>query len=94
MLTPRVRVRALEGRTLSNSRGKLFDVVAVDPAGVRVVRRSTGKPRSTIEWWRFDRAEAAGLVRPDVTPSDIRTAKASAFNSVYLAALLRAAAAA
>jgi hypothetical protein len=45
------RIRALEGRTLSTARGTLFDVVAIDADGVRVVPRSTGKPRSTIERW-------------------------------------------
>jgi len=85
------RVRALKGRTLPTVSGQEFHVEDVDERYVRVVPRSSGTPRSPIPRWRFERAEALGLARTGVTPSEIRKAGVSEFDPAYIAAILRAA---
>jgi hypothetical protein len=86
------QIRALEGRTLPTVSGReAFDVIGVDDDHVRVVPRSSGKPRSPIPRWRFERAEALGLATADVTPSRLRHAGVSEFDPAYVAAIIRAA---
>ena len=86
------RVRALKGRTLPTVSGReALDIAEVDDHHVRVVPRSSGKPRSPIERWRFEKAEALGLATADVTPIQLRQAEVSEFNPVYVAAIIRAA---
>ena len=86
------RVRALEGQTLPTVTGReAFEIVEVGDDRVRVVPRSSGKPRSPIERWRFEHAEALGLATADVTPAQLRQAGVSEFNPAYVAAIIRAA---
>lgn len=85
------RVRALEGFTLPTVTGRAaFDVASVDDNYVRVVPRSSGKPRP-IKREQFERAEALGLATTDVTPIQLRRAGISEFNPAYVAAIIRAA---
>src|SRR4051794_13702783 len=85
------QVRALDGFTLPTVSGRAaFDITAVDDGYVRVVPRSSGKPRP-IKREEFDRAEALGLVTADITPIQLRGAGISEFNSAYVAAITRAA---
>ena len=86
------RIRALEGRTLTTeSRRAVFDVIEVNETRARVVPRSSGTSRHGIRRREFDRAEALGLIRSDVTPSQLQRAGVSRFNSSYVAAMIRAA---
>ena len=85
------RIRALDGFTLPTVSGRAaFDITSVDDNSVRVVPRSSGKPRP-IRREDFERAEALGLVRADVTPIQLRRAGISEFNPAYVAAIIRAA---
>ena len=83
-------VRALEGRTLPTERGREFDVPEVGDDHVRVVPRSSGKPRR-IERREFEQAESLGLATADVHPIQLRRAGASEFNPAYVAAMIHAA---
>ena len=86
------RMRALEGRTLATVSGRAaFEVIEVNETHARVVPRSSGRSRSPIPRWRFDRAEALGLARRDVTPSQLQDAGVTARNSAYIAAMIRSA---
>jgi hypothetical protein len=67
-----------------------FDISAVDNDCVRVMPRSSGKPRA-IKREQFEQAEALGLAAADVTPIQLRRAEISEFNPAYVAAIIRAA---
>ena len=67
-----------------------FDIAAVTDGHVRVVPRSSGKPRP-IKREEIERAEALGLATTDVTPIQLRRAGISEFNPAYVAAIIRAA---
>ncbi len=86
------RVRALEGRTLPtvSKREAFFEVAEVGDGYVRVVPRSSGKPRR-MERREFEQAEALGLATTDVAPIQLREAGVSEFNPAYVAAMLQAA---
>jgi len=85
------RVQALEGRTLPTVSGSAtFDITAVDDNYVRVAPHCSGKP-VPIKREEFERAEALGLARADVTPIQLRRAEVSNFNPAYVAAIIRAA---
>ena len=84
------KVRALEGQMLAIVTGRAtFDVTGVNDKRVEVVPRSTGQTRP-IYCQEFERAEALGLARADVTPSQLREAGASEGNPAYVAAIIRA----
>lgn len=86
------RVRALEGQTLSTVSGRAASAITeVTDDHVRVVPRSSGKPRTPIERWRFEGAEALGLATADVTLMQVRRAGLSEFNPTYVAAIIQAA---
>lgn len=90
MTIPWERIRALEGQTLPTVSGRTaFDIAAVDDDEMRIVPRSSGKPRA-IKRRVFERAEARGLSTVDVTPSQLREAGISEFNPAYVAAIIRA----
>jgi hypothetical protein len=85
------RIRSLEGFTLPTVSGRAaFDIASVDDDYIRVVPRSSGKPRP-IKREEFERAEALGLATTDVTPIQLRGAGISEFNSAYVTAIIRAA---
>ena len=85
------RVRALEGQTLPTVSGReAFDVAEVDDRHIRVLPRSSGKPRR-IERRQFELAESLGLATANVHPIQLRRAGASEFNPAYVAAIIRAA---
>src|SRR5687767_11139686 len=85
------RVRAFEGWTLPTVSGRAtFDITLVDDDYVRVVPKSSGKPRA-IKREEFERAEALGLATADVKPIQLRRAGISEFNPAYVAAIIRAA---
>jgi hypothetical protein len=67
-----------------------FDITSVDDGYVRVVPRSSGKPRP-ISQQEFERAEALRLATANVTPIQLRRAGISEFNPAYVAAIIRAA---
>ncbi len=83
------RVGSLVGRTLlTPGRGQPFDVEEVDAHAVVVRVHSTGYkrriPRSHIE-----RGAALGLRGEELTPTAVRSGKASEFHPTYVAAILR-----
>src|SRR3712207_2385446 len=85
------RIQALEGWTLPTVSGRgEFDIASVIGGYIRVVPRSSGKPRP-IKREEFERAEALGLATIEVAPIQLRRAGASEFNPAYVAAIFRAA---
>lgn len=85
------RIQTLEGFTLQTVSGRAeFDIASVDDSYVRVVARSSGKPRP-IKREEFERAEMFGLATVDITPIQLRRAGISEFNPAYVAAIIRAA---
>ena len=65
-----------------------FAITSVDKGYVHVVPRSSGKPHSPIERWRFEHAEALGLATAGVTPVQRRRAGVSEFTPAYVAAII------
>lgn len=84
------KARELAGQTLMATTGRAtFDVTGVTDTRVEIVPRRTGK-RRPISCREFERAEALGLARADVTPSQLREAGASEANPAYVAAIIHA----
>ncbi len=87
------RIHSLEGRTLRTDGGRAtFEITSVDDGYVRIVPRSSGKPR-TIQRREFEQVERAGLATASVTKEQIVSLEVAVatFNLSYLPAIVRAA---